>query len=191
MKTRQALQAQDPVAEAAIFFFLQTQLAIVHGLAANKCPCVGKREEDWMRSVVQDFMRPLLQSLTERSTRKAIADAGGKTFFDEYDKGTWNNFRKAGVRVPEHLATANGMAINHINNDLKNFLTTNGCGTDATWACIGKVVDDSFKAALAPLTANFGAVAGKIWDDMNISEMRDNMRKEVKNTLGPGKEYIP
>jgi len=90
------------------------------------------------------------------------------------------------------FAAANAMSLNHINIDLRASLMKNGYGNDATWKCIRRIVDASFRAGLDnPLIGNMGDLAGKIFSSKNVAELRDKMHEDVKKTLGLGHEFIP
>jgi hypothetical protein len=138
------LKASDQMATE---IFVKTQLGILSQLETD-LPAEFNDQKNWLANLVEDFIRPLANSLDERARGVAITDSGWEQFFAALDKGTLN------YHLPDisELETAKAMALNHINNDLRKSLEKNGVGSDALWSYIGNIVNRQTELVLKSST---------------------------------------
>ncbi|MCB9845315.1 MAG: hypothetical protein H6811_04945 [Phycisphaeraceae bacterium] len=165
--------------------------------------------ERWLNAVIADFMRPLINSLGEYGTCgdvRDISDGGWQLFFADYLAGRYDSrVAEGGIRqivkfhsgrvhgldvysaadflVLKRHRVAHAMALNHINNDLRNALLKNGPGDDDVWDCIGNLVFSCQLKLLSPSEQTQMRDAISKVPELNVSWIRDEMRRRVIEIL--------
>ncbi len=78
---------------------------------------------------------------------------------------------------------AKNMAYTHINQDLKEALSSQGLGLDEDWTCIGGVVSGCEKEFFNGFEKFMKAIGSKLSERYDVGKVREQMRNELKHVF--------
>lgn len=187
--------------------FLDTQKCILDKLCDSKC-CIVAGRDDWLNSVVRDFMTPMIaalsgdtssewgQTFTAIDAMQSLMEQSAKDLAEASKNGKGVNFPTAQAMIDfmkwrYELEVARLMALVHIQTDLRQSLKNNGVGDDGDWACLGKQIKACGEANLGTLTTALGDFLSIFDPAFSIDAQRDKMRNDLKPPPPPENPLMP
>ena len=162
--------------------FLQTQQAILHGIAGTKW---DPQSQQWVNNVVTDFMNPFFAALDGNGNARWNATFADVAALTASSNALLNSpdaeFGAGPALVLNDLLASRAMALTHITQDLRNSLIINGTGTDGNWSRIGSIVSGAQWQFFNPVEIGASWVGGRLVSPtFDVSLLRDQMRNQLK-----------